>query len=394
MFVFYTLLYLILTYLTFSLPLILQGGALFFSFLREAYFLFLSLYCLYDFIFIKKFVFKFPSHTIVLVFCLLLSIPYVLLTSNIGLAFHTFIMYFSGPVVFILISSLWFSQRTRKKFEFYLWVVMGIVCLLNVLFYFLQNFFIPYIPKQTVSFFMRDGKYRYLGIALHPTITGFYFAYFIGYLFFIRKDKIFSSFSAVFFLLSGTRSAFLGVPLYIFLKQKKVLKVFCVLLGMGGIAVLIYLLSSNKLNNLLEPSAFRHLMDLFITGPSVVIEYPFGAGLGTVSPYNGENPIIHLESEMYLYMIQLGFLGFVLKIIFYYLVLKKLFSVKTKKANYLIFILLTFLTGCMVFALNDSRFISNYVWVLLGFEFSDNKYKCAYNKTMATRRRRRIWQTV
>lgn len=373
MFIFYTLLYIILTYLAYGLSVI--GVSSVFSIIREAYFVYLLFLMIYKILFVDKLTLKFSGFSRLLLLCILMAIPYIFISNFFSEAIITFILYFTGPILFILISYLNISDKTRKKFEFYFLLVMGTICILNILFYFIQDYVVSFLPEKSLRTFTRTVKMRFLGIAIHPTNTGFYFVYFISYLLLFKRDKIASLISGVFFIFTGTRSAVLGTPFYMFLKFKKTLKILSFFLGCIFLFIIYFLLLKGILGAHLEPSALRHLMDLFITGPKYAIKYLFGAGLGTVSPYNQENPIIHIESEMYLYMIQLGIIAFIIKMFFYIFVIIKLLKINSKKTNWLLFILLTFMIGCMVFALNDSRFIANFIWLMLGIEFSKPEYK-------------------
>lgn len=64
--------------------------------------------------------------------------------------------------------------------------------------------------------------------------------------------------------------------------------------------------------------------------------------------------------------------------------------VNSRKSNYLIFVLFTFLAGCLVFGLNDIRFVSNFVWVMLGIEFS----KPEYHRTLFTEKKSHKWRKL
>ena len=263
-----------------------------------------------------------------------------------------------------------FKECTYKKFYFYLNVVLGGICFCGIFLYPLQGLIISFLPSSAFQSFWRNGRIRYLGIGLHPTSTGFLILYYIGYLFFVKKDMIQTILHGIFLFLSGTRSALFGLPGYIFIKQKpRTIKIF-LLIGILLIFVLYTLVMNDTFSKYLDGSAIAHLNHLLVLGPATVINYPWGAGLGMVSPYNTENPIIHLESEMYLYMIQLGFVLFGLKIFFYIKVIITLLRVNTKYTRYLLFILMTYLLGCMIFPLNNTRFISNFIWVIMGVEYS------------------------
>lgn len=373
MFIFYTLLYIILTYLAYGLSIIVPSSII--PLVRELYFIYLFFLVFYKIITVDKFTLKISSYSKLLLLCVVLAVPYVFISNYLGEALITFILYFTGPILFILIASLNFSETTRKKLDFYFLLVMEIIFVLNMMFYFVQDIVISYLPAYELRNFSRTEKMRFLGIAIHPTNTGFYFVYFISYLLLYKRDKLSSLIAGVFFILTGTRSAILGTPFYMFIKFKKILKILSLILGVSFLVVVYMLLVMGILNAHLDGSALKHLGDLFILGPEYMMKYPWGAGLGTVSPYNQEHPIIHIESEMYLYMIQLGIFAFVVKMIFYIFVITKLLKVNSRKSNWLLFILLTFMIGCMVFPLNDSRFIANFIWIMLGIEFSKPEYK-------------------
>lgn len=373
MFIFYTLLYIILTYLAYGLSIIVPSSII--PLVRELYFIYLFFLVFYKIITVDKFTLKISSYSKLLLLCVVLAVPYVFISNYLGEALITFILYFTGPILFILIASLNFSETTRKKLDFYFLLVMEIIFVLNMMFYFVQDIVVSYLPAYELRNFSRTEKMRFLGIAIHPTNTGFYFVYFISYLLLYKRDKLSSLIAGVFFILTGTRSAILGTPFYMFIKFKKILKILSLILGVSFLVVVYMLLVMGTLNAHLDGSALKHLGDLFILGPEYMMKYPWGAGLGTVSPYNQEHPIIHIESEMYLYMIQLGIFAFVVKMIFYIFVITKLLKVNSRKSNWLLFILLTFMIGCMVFPLNDSRFITNFIWIMLGIEFSKPEYK-------------------
>lgn len=379
MFIFYTILYLVLLYFSYFFAIILPNQAFILSIIREGYFVYLFFLLFYKIFLVKQTAIFCSYFSKLICFILFFAIPYIFISSYLNYAILTFFLYFSGPILFLLISNLSFSKRTLKHFDFWFNLIMSGICFLNILFYFVQDNLISMIPTESLSFFSRqEGKIRYLGIAFHPTYTGFFFVYFIGYVFIVKRNLVASLFNGIFFLFTGTRSAIFGVPFYMFIKFKKHIKIFAFILGAVVLVLVYMLLTKDMLNMYLDGSALAHLFHLFVLGPETIIKYPLGAGLGTVSPYNQENPIIHLESEAYLYCIQLGFFNLILKILLYYHIVRKLLIVNSRMSNYLIFVLFTFLAGSLVFPLNDSRFISNFVWVMLGIEFS----KCEYHRIL------------
>lgn len=375
MFIFYTILYSVLLYFSYLFAIFLPHQAFIFSIIRESYFIYLFFMLFYKILIVKQTKIVFSYFNKLIFSILFFAIPYIFISNYLNYAMSTFFLYFSGPILFFLISNLNFSKKTFKHFDFWFNFIMSGIGLLNILFYFIQDKLLSLTSMEILSHFSRqEGKIRYLGIAFHPTCTGFFFVYFIGYIFIVKRNLIASLFNGIFFLFTGTRSAIFGVPFYMFLKFKKSIKIFAFILGTVVLTLIYMLLIKNKLDMYLDGSALAHLFHLFVLGPETIIKYPLGAGLGTVSPYNQENPIIHLESEAYLYCIQLGVFNSVLKIVLYYYIVRKLLIVNSLMSNWLVFVLFTFLAGCLVFPLNDIRFVSNFVWIMLGIEFSKREY--------------------
>lgn len=391
MFIFYTILYLVLLYLSYFFVIILPHQAFIFSVIRENYFIYLFFLLFYKILIIKHTKIGFSYFNKLICFILFFAIPYIFISNYLNYAIITFFLYFSGPILFLLISNLSFSKKTIEHFDFWFNLIMTGICFLNILFYFIQDKLISFASTESFSNFVRqEERIRFLGIAFHPTCTGFFFVYFIGYIFIVKKNLIASLFNGIFFLFTGTRSAIFGVPFYMFLKFKKSIKIFAFILGTVVLTLIYMLLIKNKLDMYLDGSALAHLFHLFVLGPKTIIKYPLGAGLGTVSPYNQENPIIHLESEAYLYCIQLGVFNSVLKIVLYYYIVRKLLIVNSLMSNWLVFVLFTFLAGCLVFPLNDARFVSNFVWIMLGIEFSKREYHRLPPKKVKFHKRRRL----
>lgn len=376
MFLFYTILYLLLLYMgpTFEAfsPLLMIPVAL----LREGYLLFIFLYLLVSIG--RKKSLKFSCENNLLEICILLAFPYIIMTNNIPKAVPTFLAFYSGPFLFCCITNLSFSDKTRKKFHYFVFFLLTLICFMSICLYFIQEKIVPLFPKEVFNHFYLTkhegmGRLRLFGIGFHPTTTGFLIMYYIGLLFFGEKKYFLSLIYLPFWYFTNTRSSVFGIMAYIFYKQRKLLKILIICIAIITFGIILKLYVSAKLHNYLDPSALVHIMHLFLTGPQNMLAYVTGTGLGSVSPYNTDNPIIHLESDLYLYSIQVNIINLVLFVIALLFIIKKLIKGNTSQTNFLLFIMLTFFMGCIIFPLHSLRFTSNFVWMELAFYFCRSK---------------------
>ena len=374
MFIFYTLAYLVILYLGPTMQTISSVGMVVFSLLREFYLVFVLLYFLYSTGFRKK-VF-FTAENILFTCCCILAIPFVL-PAGLGQGVITYIVFFSGPFLFLTISNLKFSDATIKNYHYFLGLGFNCLCIGSILLYFVQGKIVSIFGYENFDhFFLTDGsgKLRLFGLGFHPTTTGFFCIYAMGFLFFYRKEHIRPLLYFYANWLSHTRSALFGIPSYVFFKFKKRIRVFIVIPAILFVLLIYKMFIDKSIYRYIDTSAVVHLMHLFVTGPLYVFNYPFGAGLGRVSPYSREGYIVHLESDLYLYSIQVGILNLLLYIIAVCVVIKKLRNDNSSDAKFLLFVVLTFMLGCIIFPLHSLRFTSNFVFIEMGFYFSQRNY--------------------
>lgn len=375
MFVFYTILYFFILYMGPTLKSFVPGLMPFVGLLREGYLIYI-----FFMFFLQKTktpVLKCNKENCLLMSCMVLALPYIFISYNFTSAVLTYHLFFSGPLLFILISNLTFSKKTLQHYNFWIRFIFGIVCVSSAAFFFVQDKILSVVdPELLTAFYKQSGngvKLRLTGIGFHPTTTAYMFVYFAALEFFFYRNKIKSVILLFFSYLTSARSVFLGAFVYIFTKISKMMKIVLILLGFVFMFIIVKMLISLTLYKYLDPSAAVHLFDLFIGGPKWVLSSLLGRGLGIVSPYNMSNPIVHIESDLYVYAIQMNILNLILFILAIITIIKQLNKTHCTSDNYYIFILLTFSMGCFVFGLHAIRFTTNFVWIELGIRFSNKE---------------------
>ena len=373
MFEVYTLFYFILLYTNLTVDVVAPSLLIIVSAFREFYLIIVFLYFLLS-ITQRKTIF-FTAENVLLTICIILAVPYILISGNKGCAISTFLVYYSGPLLFLFITNIKFSSISIKNYSYFLRKLLLLLCIGSLVLFPFQNTIVDIFgEKRFKLFYLTDGsmKMRLFGLGFHPTTTGFLCIYTASMFFIINKKIIPTSICLFTQNLAHTRSALFGIPVYILFRIKsKLVKILFVILGIVGSICIFFAFTHNYLNKYIDFSAMVHFLHLFVDGPEAVIKYAQGIGLGMVSPYNLDNPLLHLESDFYLYAIQVGIHNLIFFLIAICFIIRKLVKQKNVKANYLLFIFSTFLMGCIFFPLHSMRFISNFVWIELGFYFSD-----------------------
>ena len=102
----------------------------------------------------------------------------------------------------------------------------------------------------------------------------------------------------------------------------------------------------------------------------------FGHGHGTMSPFTTKSDFLHVESDLYIAIMQIGIIGTSL----YILIISVLFHVlkrdNNKQSKYCAAVFICINIGCIVLSYYAVRFLSNYMWIELGLYFSNRKYLC------------------
>ena len=374
MFIAYTITYIILLYFGPTVEIISPLFMIVLSLLREFYLVFVFFYFVYSVSVRNRVIFS--AENILFFLCLFFALPFIL-QAGIVRGLTNYIIFFSGPYLFLVISNLRFSETAIRNYRYMLRLVLDFLCMCGIPLYFLQGKIVDYFGYENFkNFFLTDvsEKLRLFGLGFHPTTTGFLYIYTAALLFFTRKNKIKPAIYFCANLLSHTRSALFGIPSYVFFKLKKHWRFLIIPLIGFAFFVIFRMVVNKSIYKYLDPSAIVHLLHLFVTGPQAVLQYPFGTGLGTVSPYSEPPYIIHLESDVYLYSIQLGIFNLVLYISAIIVIIRKLLTSISSETKYLVFIVLTFMLGCFVFPLHSLRFTSNFVFIELGFWASKNHW--------------------
>lgn len=345
--------------------------------LREGYVLLLLFLCSIN-IFRMR-VNKLNSLIIVYTFVNLISF---FLSPNKSDAVGCFICYVSGPLVFFGLTNIVISKELffimRKKLNYLFFCII----ILSLLIYPLQEkIYALFGFTRGMKDFLFETMYRIengglvrmrlSGFCLHPTTMGYICILFLIYNVWLSK-RIRSAWALFPYYLTDTRSVIFGIPFAFYQrlnKKYKILMLFTVipLMVMG---VIYFAVNLNSIR--LDDSAFKHFTDLFFLGPMLVADNLtlFGFGHATMSPYFTHGSFLHVESELYIALIQIGIVG----VAIYFLILRELYKGLMKdpsvEGNYCLYLLFIFNIGCLFLALYAVRFISNYMWIELGLYFS------------------------
>lgn len=193
------------------------------------------------------------------------------------------------------------------------------------------------------------------------------------------------SLSILSILLSGNRSILMGLicafVVIKVMKQSVSLKIIYSIL-MIFISVFIISLTISNLNLLkdyVDGSTAIHMYDLFIKGPEEALKHWKGIGIGMsgmlnygASSKNLSVERIHIESDYFMLIIQIGILGFLIYMALIYSIINKLvkISVTTNSkdelninANTAALVILSVHIAALTFPLLTSRIISTFMWV-------------------------------
>lgn len=356
-----------------SLLQIIPGIAVF----REGYilFLFLSL-----FIFLDKLRFN-KNLPIILIYIFVNFISFSI-SQNKEDALSSFILYISGPLLFCFITSLPLKEKFLFKLEHSIIKLFIIFILIGIIIYPIQKeFYATFGIDSKLGNFINlyrispagKMKMRLSGLCVHPTTMGSIclFVFLYEYLIFNRKKSVIT---AIPYYLSNTRSIIMGTPLcwYIFLPPKK--KFWITFLIPVCIIILVVVLTKT----VLDSSLLIHFADLFLKGPELLFKNVnfIGHGHGTMSPFTSKSNFIHLESDLYIALMQIGILGTGLYI---FMILKFLYRLRkdnNPSSKFCAFVVVCINIGCIVLSYYCIRLLSNFMWLELALYFSKRRYIC------------------
>lgn len=367
----YTFLYIILIFCSTILQII-PGIAL----LREGYILFLFFACL---IYLVKLRLKKISFLIIIyILCNFISYR---ISSNPADALSSFILYISGPLIFILLTCIPLTEKTINNIDNGIKkLFVGFILIALILFPVQKQFYSIFGIDKSRNFinlyrFTAGGgmKFRLSGLCAHPTTMGAICLFILIDYFFLKKNK--ESISVLIpYYLSDTRSILLGTPFvwYAFLPPKK--KFFVTILVPLLVIAFVFIL----LNSVLDPSALIHFADLLENGPKLLFGNIslFGNGHGTMSPFTTKSDFIHVESDLYIAIMQIGIIGILLYLIIIAIFIHILKKDNNQKSKYCAAVCICVNIGCIVLSYYAVRFLSNYMWIELGLYFSSRRYLC------------------
>jgi len=369
----YTLLYIILIFCS-SLLQIVPGIAL----LREGYILFLIFACL---IYLDKLRFN-KSIVLILVYIICNFVSFFI-SPNKNDSLTSFILYISGPLIFCLITSIPLKKRTIFDLEhkiiklFIFFIIIGLI-IFPIQMQFYAAFGIDTTKGALLNIyrFTSSGqmKIRLSGLCVHPTTMGSICLFVFLYYFILGNKKKISVLTAIPYYLSNTRSIIMGTPFvwYLFLPPKR--KVFITFLVPSFVIILIIFLTTT----ILDSSIIVHIADLFLRGPELLLKNVnlIGHGHGTMSPFTSKSSFIHVESDLYIALMQIGIVGTVLYI---FIILKFLYRLQkdnNPSSKFCAFVVVCINMGCIVLSYYCIRVLSNFMWIELALYFSKRRYIC------------------
>lgn len=368
---FYTLAYICLIFCA-SILQIIPG----ISILREGYILFLIFSCL---IYVNSITVNKRSFVILLYICC--NIISYIISPNNNDSLSSLILYISGPLIFLLLTSLPLKEKTIVKLEKKIELLLVFFIIIAILIFPIQKQFYSIFgfdkSKNFINLyrFTADGgmKTRLSGLCAHPTSMGTICLFIFIKKFILRKNKK-SLWVLIPYYLSHTRSILLGTPFvwYSFLPLKK--KIWVTLLVPSLLILCVFVL----LHSVLDPSALIHFTDFLENGPKLLFGnlQLFGYGHGTMSPFTSRSSFIHVESDLYIALMQIGIIGVAVYLFMMIMFLRILLKDNNIASKYCVTVLICINIGCLFLSYYIVRFLSNFMWIEIGLYFSYRRYIC------------------
>lgn len=368
----YTLFYIFLIFCS-SLLQSIPGIAVF----REGYILFLFLLL---FIFFDKLRFN-RNLPLILIYIFVNFISFCI-SPNKADALSSFILYISGPLLFCFITCLPLKKKFLFSLEHSIIKIFIIFILVGIIIYQVQQqFYAMFGIDSKLGNFINlyrisstgEMKMRLSGLCVHPTTMGSIclFVFLYEYLMFNRKKSVIT---AIPYYLSNTRSIIMGTPVcwYMFLPPKR--KIWITFLIPIFIAIVIMILTKT----ILDSSLLVHFADLFLNGPELLLKNVnlIGHGHGTMSPFASKASFIHVESDLYIALMQIGILGTALYTFIILRFLRTLKKDNNPSSKFCAFVVVCINIGCIFLSYYCIRILSNFMWLELALYFSKRRYIC------------------
>lgn len=369
----YTLLYLFIIFCSNILQFLPGPGI---SLIREGYILFLIISCVvyFDKLHIKKISF------IIFLYILSNFISFKI-SENQKDALSSFILYISGPLIFILLTSLPLTENNITLINKHIRQLFIFFIVTALMIYPIQKQFYSIFGLDKGEHFINlyrfksngDMMARLSGLAVHPTTIGA-ICFFMIIHYILAHKKIKSFIMMIPLYLSNTRSILIGSPFawYTFLSSKK--KVWITILIPFIIASLILIM----FNSVFDSSTIIHFNDLLEYGPKLLFGNIklFGHGHGTMSPFSTKPSFFHVESDLYIAIMQIGIIGISLYLTIFSIILFQLKKDNNIRSKYCAYVFICINVGCLFLSYYVVRFITNYMWIELALYYANRKKLC------------------
>ena len=381
----YTVVYLILLMLTSFIPLVLPGLQTINTIIREMYIVFLFIVFVLQRVKYKN-INKLKQEYLYLIIFFAVNIYSFIISPNQSDSFTSFVLYISGPLIFLLIAHIKISHIQYNQYQNKIQKVLLLFILGAIIIYPMQEriysqlFNFHEFDTRAVFYVWNNIGYmtnemRLSGFSIHPAITASIIYFFSINLYYFGNKKKLVFYSAIYYL-TKTRALLTGLIFYKILKLNIVYKAL-----FTGIAVMfLYILVNEKwIHQYIDPSGMKHLLDIAVYGPKHLVSNisAFGQGHGTVKPFSTETSFSYsVESDLYIGIVQIGLVGMISYIYAIVKIMKKLLkTTRTSKnlaplARYVLIIFISLNIGCIFFSYYATRFVSNFVWIELGLFYS------------------------
>jgi hypothetical protein len=322
---------------------------------------------------------KIRKYEVILAALLVVCSYFLFIAPRMTDAFTNLLLYISGPALFFSIVNDK-SGVSASRIMTILTIMIGAIIIIGLILYpFQEQYFSAIDIKEKTKNFTQlyrwsndnTASLRLSGIDVHPTeLAGFCIIMLIQRWYkciTLNKTMIIIIIAAM--ILTSTRIFYIGAAIWILWAFPKAYRLWIGSLVVTGIVVFIYMVIKKLIPiTLIDPSTIIHLTDFFIRGPSDVILYWKGLGLGTAGAYSSV-PGVHYESDLFLGIVQIGFIGIVVYLYFLNLVNQQISIYRTKEIRASKMILFVFSFASLFFGIYLIRSITNIFWMFVALNY-------------------------
>lgn len=312
---------------------------------------------------------------------ILMNIFYLIISPNTKDGAVNLILYCSGPYIFALVSGIEFSHTAINKFRTAMNKVLLIYIVLSALIFVWQDRIYAWMGLEYSEYWYNLFRFkvdesivmRFCGLAMHPTLMGATIMVYASNMLFFNRGYLKLAVLAFLYYLTDTRSLIMGLPLCIYVTTRIRKKYFAMLIILA--TLLVIATSINDLVMTLDKSVEAHYIDFVMEGPKAAIKYWYGIGLGMVSPYTNTKAIIHIESDLFLAIIQTGIVTVLIYTWLCLVVFRHIYKAMEKgilanQCKYVLFIFIMAHAGSLFLSVFTIRFLMNIVWFEAGLLIS------------------------